>query len=159
MASENLPAIETDLRLSKSSFKKSSESSFSDSSTASSSLSMLSAVSSLDQDHKLNKKSYFDKTVLKSASFFANGIYEYNQCIFEFEKFAFQRLKEFNSKMKQTKKSKHGLQPAFLSSKLASTSDDPSGNICGYVCGVPVYDGFISRLRDQTPWMAPEEQD
>lgn len=42
MASENLPAIETDLRLSKSSFKKSSESSFSDSSTASSSLSMLS---------------------------------------------------------------------------------------------------------------------
>ncbi|QOU20052.1 hypothetical protein BRETT_004700 [Brettanomyces bruxellensis] len=162
MASPNIPALQTNLRLPQSSSGRSSESESSGStgsSSESSSLLMMSAVSSLIPDLAHGQKSIFDKTILKSALFFANGIYEYNQCVSELHTFVFHRLKEFNSSIKPAKKTKFALQPAFMPSRLTSTPDDLGGNICGYVSGVPVYDSFISKLKSQIPWMAPEDQD
>lgn len=162
MASPNMPALQTNLRLPQSSSGRSSESESSSStgsSSETSSLLMMSAVSSLIPGLTHDQKSIFDKTILKSALLFANGIYEYNQCVSELHTFVFHRLKEFNSSIKPAKKTTFALQPAFMPSRLTSTPDDLGGNICGYVSGVPVYDSFISKLKSQIPWMAPEDQD
>ncbi|VEU20193.1 DEKNAAC100998 [Brettanomyces naardenensis] len=96
-------------------------------------------------------------TIIHSANDFANGVYEYNVCVREFEQFVRNRLKDHQVHAQQTPLCS-GFQPSNLVSRFAGCSRSSNDSIDNSVNGLLIYQDFADKLREQVPVLTPEEK-
>lgn len=132
MASPTLPGLQTSLRINDEASEESSSISIT---IPPSSATPPASSSSTAPSSSSSSSSPLQSEIARNPAFFANGLYEYNRCVDELEWFVGERLHEYKSP----------------GDSLASVSLS--------VDGTRIYSGFVDGLRQQIPWLAPEEEE